>query len=88
MKAVILNDTSFDFHHGCSKVMENIVTLLNNRGIHVIGTNPVGVDWQINSSFLNNLAVADIVIVNGEGTIHHSQSRAKELVKISKYAKK
>ena len=41
-KAVILNDTSFEFHHGCEIVMKNIISKLHEHGIETIGTCPVG----------------------------------------------
>ncbi len=86
-KTVILNDTSYESHHGCETVVKNIKELLLKNGIQTIGTNPVGQNWKENKSFLDNLSKVDIVVVNGEGTLHHSQPRAKELVTIGKYVK-
>ena len=85
--AVILNDTSYESHHGCETVVKNIINLLNKNGIKTIDTNPVGINWLENTSFLENMSKVDIVIVNGEGTLHHAQIRAKELVTIAKYVK-
>lgn len=86
-KAVILNDTSYESHHGCETVVKNIKELLLKNGIKTIDTNPVGKNWEKNKSLLENLSKVDIVIVNGEGTLHHAQTRAKELVTIGKYVK-
>jgi|SaaInlStandDraft_7_1057024.scaffolds.fasta_scaffold81086_1 polysaccharide pyruvyl transferase WcaK-like protein len=86
-KAVILNDTSFEDHHGCELVMENIHRLLKNNNIQVIATNPTNVDWFNNKHFVKKISKADIVIVNGEGTLHHAQPRAKNLITIGKYVK-
>jgi polysaccharide pyruvyl transferase WcaK-like protein len=85
--AVILNDTSYESHHGCETVVNNIIHLLNQNGIKTIDTNPVGLNWLENKSFLDSMSKSDIVIVNGEGTLHHSQPRAKALVTIAKYVK-
>ncbi len=86
-KAVILNDTSFDSHHGCEIVMKNIIQLLKEINIETIDTNPVGMHWIKNKKFIQNMNKADIVIVNGEGTLHHASTRVKELVTIGKYIK-
>ena len=86
-KAVILNDTSFESHHGCETVVKNIKALLLQNGIQTIDTHPVGKPWIENKSFIANMSQADIVIVNGEGTLHHSQPRAKDLVSVGKYVK-
>ncbi len=85
--AVILNDTSYESHHGCETVVKNIIDLLNKNGIKTIDTNSVGLNWLENKSFLDSMSKSDIVIVNGEGTLHHAQPRAKELVTVGKYVK-
>ena len=86
-KAVLLNDTSYEFHHGCEVVVKNIKELLLKNDIKIIDTNPVGINWMKNQKFIKNMYKADIIIVNGEGTLHHAQQRAKELVSIAKYSK-
>lgn len=86
-KAVILNDTSFESHHGCETVVKNIKALLLQNGIQTIDTHPVGKPWVENKSFIANMSQADIVIVNGEGTLHHSQPRAKDLISVGQYVK-
>lgn len=86
-KCVILNDTSYDFHHGCEIVMSNIIYLLREIGLETIDTNSVGVNWKSNEEFMHNMSDADIVIVNGEGTLHHNSIRVKELSPIGKYVK-
>lgn len=87
-KAVILNDTSNELHHGCRTVMRNIRCLLRKRNIELIATNPSSVDWQPNKRFVEDIQKSDIVIVNGEGTLHHSQRTGLYLVKVSEYCKK
>ncbi|MCQ1059398.1 polysaccharide pyruvyl transferase family protein [Photobacterium sp. ZSDE20] len=86
-KAVILNDTSFESHHGCETVVKNIKDLLLQNGIKTIDTHPVGKPWVENKSFIASMSQADIVIVNGEGTLHHSQPRAKDLISVGNYVK-
>ncbi|MDD4910371.1 MAG: polysaccharide pyruvyl transferase family protein [Candidatus Omnitrophica bacterium] len=87
-RAVILNDTFFEMEHGCRLVMKNIRYLLHKKNIDVIDTNPVGVNWECNTRFIRNVRKSDIVIVNGEGTIHHNQKEGLYLVKVSEYCKK
>ncbi|PMG82572.1 hypothetical protein BCU83_07070 [Vibrio breoganii] len=86
-KAVILNDTSFESHHGCEVVVKNIKELLLKNGIETIDTHPVGKPWLENEKFIFSMRKADIVIVNGEGTLHHSQDRARDLISVGKYVK-
>lgn len=87
-KAVLLNDTSYENHHGCNIVINNIKKNLHQRGINLIETNPIGVDWQKNSSFLKALTICDIVIVNAEGTIHHNSPYALSLLNIVNFTQK
>lgn len=87
-KCLILNDTYYDFHHGCETVMKNINILCKKYEFEIIGTNPVGKDWKKNKKFMKLLSKCDFVIVNGEGTIHHSKKRAIDLVSIAPFVKK
>ncbi|MBD3843027.1 MAG: polysaccharide pyruvyl transferase family protein [Campylobacterales bacterium] len=84
--AVIINDTSYKPHHGCETVVHNIIFLLHKRDIETIATNQVGISWD-NKDFLNHMKNADIVIVNGEGTLHHAGNRAKDLARVGQYVK-
>jgi len=87
MKVVLLNDTSKKPHHGCWTVISTINKLVCQKNGKVVYSNRVGKNWQKNKNFLYSLQSADLVIVNGEGTIHHSQQRGLDLVKIAKFAK-
>ena len=72
-KAVLINDTRTEGHHGCNLVIENIIYLLKNRNINIIDYSNCNSCWYQNKKFLNNFNKADLIIVNGEGTIHHNQ---------------
>ena len=87
-KAILLNDTSGVPHHGCRIVSRCINNLLLRNNIKVIDTNPCERNWVHNKRLLKNIQIADIIIVNGEGTFHHSQTIAMELITIAKYVKK
>lgn len=86
-KIIILNDTSNESHHGCVLVMENINKLLKKNNMEVICTNPSGVDWKKNISLLESIPRCDLILVNGEGTLHHAQPVARDLISIAKYVK-
>jgi hypothetical protein len=68
MNVVILNDTSFQNHFGCELVMKTFREQLSRLGFKLIKTIPTGV---VNFSIPKQ---TDMVIVNGEGTIHHGSS--------------
>lgn len=80
--AVLLNDTSLRFHHGCSRVSRQIKLLLREHDIAVTASSHAHTDWTKNSAFLKQLQTADVIIINGEGTIHHGAARAQPLLDI------
>jgi polysaccharide pyruvyl transferase WcaK-like protein len=82
---VLLNDTSFENHHGCNIVIENIKRNLEKRDIKLLATNPIGKDWKSNKTFLNSLNQANGVIINAEGTIHDDSDYAYSLLEIVNY---
>lgn len=89
MKSVVLlNDTSFENHHGCNIVVENIKRNLEKRNIKLLATNPIGKDWKKNKSFLNCLNQSDGVVINAEGTIHDDSEYAYSLLEIVNYTNK
>ena len=86
--AVLLNDTSYENHHGCSIVIKNIERNLLQRDIRLIATNPIGKKWKTNHVFLEALKICDIVLVNAEGTIHHCSPYGLTLLEIVDATKK
>ena len=85
--AVIINDTRVDQHHGCNRVMRAILDLSEANGIEIIGAAPAHRDWRTDSNFTATFERSDIVIVNGEGTIHHSRPTAVPLLAAGARAK-
>lgn len=85
---VLLNDTSFELHHGCKEVIHNLKQLLVNFSFKVIAAYPVGCDWRKDKKIKEILDRADLIIVNGEGSIHHQQLTGYTLAAIGPYAKK
>jgi polysaccharide pyruvyl transferase WcaK-like protein len=85
---VILNDTRVDRHHGCSRVMAAIESLASKNGLRILASNSAHSDWRQNTDFMGQLKNAKLVIVNGEGTIHHSLPAGLKLLEIGDFAKK
>jgi hypothetical protein len=83
----IVNDTRIDRHHGCARVMTAIEALLAKNGFQVVGTNPAHTNWESNPVFMRALGTAQLLLVNGEGTIHHDRPAGRQLLRISGYAK-
>lgn len=87
IKAVLLNDTRVDRHHGCTSVIGTIDTLCAANGISIVARGPAHADWRENPSLTAAIDAADCVIVNGEGTIHHDRPAGKALLAAGPYAR-
>lgn len=85
VKAVILNDTRGDNHFGCFRVMRIIEENLVRRGTTVIGRSLVRNDWERDRGFLEKLSEADLVVINGEGTLHHGHRQGERLLRIAEH---
>lgn len=81
-QAVILNDTSGRGHHGCARVMRCLIKGLETRGIAVSARAPAHSDWARDSRFVTALAAADLVVINGEGTLHHGRPAGGRLLDV------
>ncbi|MFT5064800.1 MAG: hypothetical protein ACJAXK_001409 [Yoonia sp.] len=85
-KVVLLNDTDVNGHHfGCAKVMTNIRTQLARRGITPEGSVKVSLDWREQNETL--VETADLLIINGEGTLHHGSRRGRWLLEAAQAVK-
>lgn len=82
MKAAILNDTSYEHHHGCCRVIRLLHENLLRRGIAVHASSPVRHKWRDDKNFLNRLSECDVIVVNGEGTLHHGTKFGEWLLQI------
>lgn len=81
-KAVILNDTSQRSHHGCARVMRLLVAGLERQGLTVTARSLARNDWEKDAGFLRALAAADVVVINGEGTLHHGREAGAKLLRV------
>ena len=88
LRVGVINDTAVTGHPGCIAVMSTIENSIRSLGFDVVLLWPVGQDWRKHKRFLKS-ANLDVLIVNGEGTIHHTQKRkaAMNLCKIATFAK-
>ena len=87
LNVVVLNDTRSENHHGCSRVMNCIDHYLKSSCSTIIYST-VGINWQKSETLKRQIVAADLVIVNGEGTIHHNSPAGLALIKVAPFAKK
>ncbi|CTQ31278.1 polysaccharide pyruvyl transferase family protein [Jannaschia rubra] len=89
MRIGLFNDTSVSGHHGCTAVMTTLLRALAARDADPVWLWPVGVPWQPRVRWLDRRPV-DAIVVNGEGTIHHSaeRQRTRDLLELPAYARK
>ncbi|MFZ1742042.1 MAG: polysaccharide pyruvyl transferase family protein [Pontixanthobacter sp.] len=88
IKAVLLNDTRIDRHHGCTTVIETIGHLCAKSGIAITAYSPAHSDWRADSAIIEAIKGADLVLVNGEGTIHHDRPAGIKLLEAGHFARK
>jgi len=88
IRVAIINDTRPTHHFGCMLVMENLTRLLSENEAEVVWTWPVGIDWRKHKNKIKKQPKVDAIIVNGEGTIHHSLDRkhARALSEFAEFA--
>jgi polysaccharide pyruvyl transferase WcaK-like protein len=81
-RAVLLNDTAFAAHHGCRRVGAAIRQGLAKHGIAITASSPAGAAWYDDPDMLHELKAADLIVVNGEGTIHHGAEAGARLLRV------
>jgi Polysaccharide pyruvyl transferase len=78
LQAVLLNDTSSIDHYGCQLVIDQIRARCTEAGIDIVHSVKLDEDWR-SAEHAKHVASAKIVIVNGEGSMHHSREIALRL---------
>lgn len=86
-RAVLLNDTRIENHHGCDAVVTSMFRLASDAGLEVSTTAPANADWRTNAAVMAAIDDADLVIVNGEGTLHHDAPWGEVLLAAGAYAR-
>lgn len=87
MRVVLLNDTRVAEHHGGTAVVEAILRLGAEAGMSVIAAVPTNRDWRDDPAARAAIDEADLILVNGEGTIHHDAERGRMLLTAGAYAR-
>ncbi|OHV84295.1 hypothetical protein LCM4573_00980 [Rhizobium sp. LCM 4573] len=82
LKAVILNDTRGDNHFGCLRVMRIIEENLARRNIQIVARSLVRNDWENDRRFLAVMSDSNIIVINGEGTLHHGAAQGERLLRV------
>lgn len=85
--AALLNDTRTDRHHGCDAVIAAIHQLAADADIDIVAHAPARSDWRDDPALSDAIDAADLIIVNGEGTIHHDSRGARRLMAAAGYAR-
>ena len=80
---MVLNDTAAIAHYGCKVVMKRVVDVFAGAG-YKVKTVSVYSTWRVHRKLIDTAAA---VIVNGEGTLHHSAQRAQGLVAVAPYCR-
>lgn len=84
---VLINDTRADLHHGCWRVMRTLEGQLARTGLEVAARAPAHADWRKDPAIADAIGRAALVIVNGEGTIHHDRPAGEALLAVGAAAK-
>lgn len=82
-RAVILNDTSTRYHHGCARVVRLLIEGLERHGLTITARSAARNDWEKDADFLRALAEADVIVINGEGTLHHGRDAGAKLLRVA-----
>ncbi|MCS5588948.1 MAG: polysaccharide pyruvyl transferase family protein [Candidatus Thioglobus sp.] len=78
----LLNDTRFDNHHGCLTVINNLHHAMADRGWECLGSLPVSSKPSHLSRFFPKGDKPGLIVVNGEGSLHHSKRNSRNLLAI------
>lgn len=80
-RVLLLNDTDEGAtHFGCMRVMRTIRAELAQRGMADLPSIKVGTDWRRDPGLTARIDTADLVVINGEGTLHHGKRRGRWLL--------
>lgn len=86
-RVLVVNDTRVDRHHGCQAVMGTISSLLRRNRMEPVLFWPAHTDWRRDRAFEETLASVDLVLINGEGTIHHDRQAGRQLLELGARAR-
>jgi hypothetical protein len=81
MRALLINDTSRINHHGCKILNKNLNKIFEIKKIQVIKRCFNAENYQLSFRKIKNIDF-DIILVNGEGTMHHDQKEFLNIIKL------
>ena len=84
----VFNDTQRSRHFGCKLVMREMLALMTARGLRQVWSQRVGRNWKPRADAIRALPDLAAIIVNGEGTIHHTATKPKprRLLELASFA--
>ncbi|MGL3605017.1 polysaccharide pyruvyl transferase family protein [Rhizobium sp. G187] len=91
LRIAIFNDTEPDAgHYGCALVMRNLINLFEDAGAVVVFRWPFNKDWRAHPDRMPHRDAIDLILVNGEGTMHDSDRRSQPtiLAELGEFARK
>jgi hypothetical protein len=85
----VVNDTGGRGHYGCDLIMSEIRRHFSAYELREKWSHPVGVDWRLHVDEILGRKPVDVIVLNGEGSIHHSawHERARYLAGFGRFAK-
>lgn len=85
MNALLLNDTRSERHLGCDLVIANILAECRRVGIDVVATAPNSASDD-ERQVASRIGQIDLLLVNGEGTMHDDRPKALQLARAARIA--
>ena len=80
----LVNDTRYDNHHGGLRVVGNLHAAMARRGWTCVGSLPSSSTVRGLRRRRHELAAARMILINGEGSLHHDSRDALRLLEIAK----
>ena len=87
MNTILLNDTRSDEHIGCELVVTNSLRKCQEYGLNVTTTISTAQAPEASNLLSPLLLNTDLVLLNGEGTLHDDKDNALSLLEAAKLAK-
>jgi polysaccharide pyruvyl transferase WcaK-like protein len=84
LRVYLINDTGSEPHHGCALVMRRLEQLVRDAGGRIAARVPAGEYERYDAS---EARACDLVLINGEGTLHHDGPRARALIECIRRAR-
>ncbi len=62
--------------------MRLLLAGLERHGLRIIARSPARHDWARDTAFVAQLAACDLIVINGEGTLHHARKAGARLLAV------